>query len=338
MTAESEQAAFVRAVLEGRGRQPAGMATASAPANLALCKYWGKRDATLNLPVTGSLSVSLGPLGTTTRVAVAARDRLLLEGRRLPARSPFAQRLWRFLDLFRPPGVCFHVETTNSVATAAGIASSASGFAALTAALDKLFDWHLEGRDLSLLARLGSGSACRSVYHGFVEWLAGSRDDGRDSYAVALRQRWPALRVGVLTITDAPKPLASRDAMARTVASSALYRAWPEQAAEDLQVLKQAIAEHNFVTLGRTAESNALAMHATMVSAWPPVLYWQPGTLEAMRRVWALRQAGMALYLSMDAGPNVKLLFLAGDEQAVSEAFPTVRMVAPFDDEAGVDC
>ena len=317
-----------------RGRMPVKFcATAYAPANIALCKYWGKRNEELNLPITSSLSVSLGPLGTTTRVCLSARpaDEVELNGQPVPPRSKFARALTAYLNLYRPsPTVFFRVETRNTVPTAAGMASSASGFAALVLALNELFGWSLPKKHLSILARLGSGSACRSVLDGFVEWAAGADEDGMDSHAVPVLGTWPDLRLGVLKISEEQKAVSSRDAMKRTRRTSALYEAWPVKVAHDLELIKSAIETRDFDLLGRTAESNALAMHATGLAAWPPVLFWRPESVAALHQVWALREKGLALYFTMDAGPNVKLLYQAADEPAVLAAFPAVLPVAPF--------
>ncbi len=325
----------VRLILGERfGRMPVKFcSTAYAPANIALCKYWGKRNEELNLPITASLSVSLGALGTTTKVCLStvARDEVILNDQPVPVRSKFTKALSTYLNLFRPsPTVFFRIETRNTVPTAAGMASSASGFAALVFALDDLFGWGLSKRHQSILARLGSGSACRSVYEGFVEWEAGADEDGMDSYAVPVPGVWPELRIGVLTISEDQKPISSREAMKRTRRTSSFYEAWPVKVAHDLELIKSAIDARDFELLGRTAESNALAMHATGLAAWPPVLFWYPQSVAVMHDIWALRDAGLPLYFTMDAGPNVKLLFAADNEKDVLAAFPAVTLVAPF--------
>lgn len=319
-------------VLRGRTSMPRAEAKAFAPANIALCKYWGKRNEELNLPVTSSLSLSLGPLGSEVVLAICeGSDRVELNGEAIPERAPFAARLFEFLDLFRPtPATHFNVIARNTIPTAAGFASSASGFAALVTALNDLFGWGLDKRACSILARLGSGSASRSVYEGFVEWHAGSREDGMDSYAEPLDARWPELCMGLLTISSETKKTGSRPGMKHTIETSPLYAAWPAKATRDLAELKSAIAARDFERLGRTAESNALAMHATMIAAWPTLLYWLPESVRVMQRIVAMREDGVPLFFTMDAGPNIKLLFLDQSEAKVREAFPDVQVVAPF--------
>lgn len=324
---------LVRIILGGQvARAVAAAGRAYAPANLALVKYWGKRDPELNLPVTGSLSVSLGPLGATTEITVHPEtDSCTLNGNLLPVDRPFARRLSAYLDLFRTPGLPhFSVVTTNTVPVGAGLASSAAGFAALVVALDQLCGWGLPTRALSILARLGSGSACRSVVPGFVHWHEGRQPDGMDSFAEALPDRWPELRLGVLTVSAAEKLVSSRAGMEACMATAAFYPAWPVKARADLDLVRAALAGHDFAALGQVSESNALAMHAVMLTAWPPLLYWQPETIAAIHRVQALRRAGLAVYLTMDAGPNLVLLFTATTEAAVRAAFPAVQVVVPF--------
>lgn len=308
-------------------------AEAFAPVNIALCKYWGKRDHVLNLPVTSSLSISLDQKGSLVRISAGAglADTIFLNDQPLPPDSPFARRLSEFLDLFRPASsMRFRVLAHNNVPTAAGFASSASGFAAIVLALDKLFSWGLAPRELSILARLGSGSACRSVFEGFVQWNAGERSDGMDSFAEPIPGVWKELRIGLVVVSKESKPISSRAGMKHTQETSPLYAAWPGKVAQDLNALLRAITQRDFDLLGRTAESNALAMHATMMASWPPLIYWLPESLEAMQRVHRLREDRVSVYFTMDAGPNLKLIFRDQDEDTVRSAFPEMEIVAPF--------
>ena len=306
---------------------------ASAPANIALCKYWGKRNDELNLPVTSSLSVSLGSLGTTTTVEmISGKDETILNCRPVPDDTSFARRLRDYLNLFRPTtDTGFRVLTSNTIPTAAGLASSASGYAALVKALDDLFGWNLPVRSLSILARMGSGSASRSMYDGFVEWHAGVQDDGLDSFADPISETWPGLTIGLVKISVAEKPVGSREAMKQTVTDSILYRSWPDQVKRDLAIIHEAIRDRDFTRLGQTAENNALAMHATAIATWPPTLFWLPESVKAMQKVWSLRQGGLPVYFTMDAGPNLKLLSETQNVREIQKEFPDVEWVRPFD-------
>ncbi len=330
MSEQWTKEAVVERLLAGRALRTAGEGRAFAPANIALCKYWGKRDEVLNLPVTGSLSISLGALGSHCHIRPCeGADRVTLADEVLPVEHPFCRRLSAFLDLFRGPDrEHYAVTTANSIPTAAGFASSASGFAAVVLALDDLHGWELSRRELSVLARLGSGSACRSLWQGLVEWEMGTASDGMDSCGHPLTERWDELRIGLWVLEGGKKPVGSREAMRRSVATSPCYASWPAVVERDMAALKAAIAARDFERLGQTAEANALAMHATMITAQPPVLYWKPASVAGMQAVWEARAEGLPLYFTMDAGPNLKLLFPASAEAEVMQRFPELRVTA----------
>lgn len=308
------------------------MGKAYAPANIALAKYWGKRNDILNLPFTSSLSISLANYGATTTITTTQEaDQYFLNQTQQDPNTEFSLRLKKFLDLFRPAkDFYFNVATESTVPIAAGLASSAAGFAALTLALDQFFNWNLDKQQLSILARLGSGSASRSLFQGFVEWNAGDQEDGMDSYAHPLPEKWPELRIGLLLLDSNKKPLSSREAMQRTVETSPYYHRWPEQVAHAIEHLHQAIHTKDFELLGKTSEKNALGLHATMLTAQPPVCYWLPETLQAMQHLWTLRTAGISVYFTQDAGPNLKLLFLEKDLDKLTQEFPKLITINPF--------
>ncbi|MGB1237615.1 MAG: diphosphomevalonate decarboxylase [Pseudomonadales bacterium] len=304
-----------------------------APSNIALCKYWGKREVELNLPTNASLSVSLAHLGTTTEIrhSDTGEDSVLLNNQAQSLDSDFARKVIAFVDLFRrAQHLPLIIDTRNNIPTAAGLASSASGFAALTLGLNQFFALELPLPVLSAFARMGSGSASRSVYTGFVRWDMGLQDDGMDSIAKPLEMQWSTLRIGLIKVSSAAKAVGSRTGMQRTIQSSTLYANWPAQAAADIETLEHAIAAQDFAALGACAEQNAMTMHATMMAAWPPLVYWQPDSLSAMQKVWQLREAGVAVYFTMDAGPNLKLLFNEESEALIRAEFPEVEIVSPF--------
>lgn len=305
-----------------------------APTNIALCKYWGKRNTELNLPITSSLSISLPDKGALTNLTIIDSDNdiVILNGETLAADSQFVVRLQQYLDLFRVDLAWrLKVDIKMNIPTAAGLASSACGFAALACALNDLFQWQLSLRDLSILARLGSGSASRSLWNGFVIWHEGMRDDGMDSFGEPIACEWPNLRVGILPISNQPKAISSRDAMLRTVNSSSSYSCWTRKVTQDMAIFKQALKNKNFSLLAGTAESNAMAMHATMLSSWPPICYYLPETIAAMHEVWALRQQGHEIYFTQDAGPNLKLLFLDDQAATVKATFPDCEVIKVFE-------
>jgi diphosphomevalonate decarboxylase len=304
-----------------------------APTNIALCKYWGKRDRDINLPVTSSLSVTLPNKGSTTRLSMAedGMDHIVLNGEKILDDSQFYLRTVDYLNLFRPRSNWhLNIDITMNIPVAAGLASSACGFASLLFALKNLFQWKLNKRELSILARLGSGSACRSIWNGFVEWHAGIRADGMDSFGEPLYYEWPGLVLGILTVNANIKPISSREAMQRTVDSSVLYTAWPKKVAQDLSIIKQSLRVRSFSLLCGTAESNALAMHATMLSSWPTICYYLPETIALMHQIWDLRRHGLQIFFTQDAGPNLKIFFLEKDEKFVRAHFPTIEVIPLF--------
>lgn len=311
--------------------------TARACANIALVKYWGKRDAQLNLPAAGSLSLTLDALVTTTQVAFdagLAGDELVLDG--TPAKPAELARTSEFLDLVRAAaGITTRarVVSRNEFPTASGLASSASGYAALAVAAAGAAGLVMSPRQLSILARRGSGSAARSVFGGFVRMHAGQpehgRDDGSNAFAEPIASPLTGRVRMVIAIVGGgvAKSHGSRDAMDHTAATSPLYRAWIELVPRDLAAAETALAAGDLEQLGTITEGNALAMHASAIAARPAVIYWQPATLAAFAEVRAQRAAGHAAWATMDAGPHVKVLTTAGDAAAVAAALRSVSGV-----------
>lgn len=289
-------------------------ATAKACSNIALIKYWGKREPVLNLPQNGSLSLTLDGLTTKTTVEwdpALEADAVMLNDK--PLAGDELAKMSRFLDLVRQEAgmrLKARVESVNDFPTAAGLASSASGFAALSLAASRAAGLDLAPRELSILARQGSGSASRSIFGGFAEWHRGTLPDGSDSYAenVLAAEAWPDVRMLVVVLEPRPKPLSSRSGMTQTVATSPMYPAWLETVEADLAAARAAVAAQDLAALGTVAEANALKMHATMLTTLPTILYWQPTTVALMHRVWELRRDGFSAYFTIDAGPNVKVL------------------------------
>ncbi len=308
-------------------------ATAQACSNIALIKYWGKRDAVLNLPTNGSLSLTLDGMTTTTTVhwdPSYAEDSVSLNGKLL-ADSELA-KMSKFLDLVRrDAGMALKakVESQNNFPTAAGLASSASGFAALALAASAAAGLELEPRQLSILARQGSGSASRSIFGGFAEWKKGELTDGSDSYAEQLMppDAWSDVRMLVVVLEPRPKPISSRAGMTQTVATSPMYPAWLETVGADLDAARKALFARDLEALGTVAEANALKMHATMLTTLPTILYWQPTTVALMHRVWELRRDGIPGWFTIDAGPNVKVLTDAAHAEQLANALGAVEGV-----------
>src|SRR5438309_4449823 len=318
-------------------RQAAGMAapatTARANVNLALVKYWGKRDGALNLPATGSISLTLDGLSVEASVAFGGgeADRVEIDG--AEAAGDEVLRVVRFLDLVRAETGRREralVATRSTVPRGVGLASSAAAFAALALAASRAAGLALDPPALSALARRGSGSAARSIFGGFVEWHRGERADGVDSFAepLAPADHWDVRMVVAITSTT-PKSVSSRNGMVRTAASP-FYPAWVAGSDADLAEARAAIRVRDLEALGLVAEHSALKMHAAALATRPPILYWRAATLDCIHRVWALRADGVPAYFTIDAGPQVKVLCAAGDAPRVVaglEMLPGVERV-----------
>jgi diphosphomevalonate decarboxylase len=305
-------------------------ATARAHANIALVKYWGKRDAELNLPAAGSLSLTLDALTTTTTVCFDAgleRDTLELDGE--PAD---ATRLSAWLDLVRArSGIDDRaaVVSANDFPTASGLASSASAYAALALAASRAAGLSLTDRELSELARRGSGSAARSIFGGVVLMHAGSADDGSDAIAEPIDDvaDWPLRMVVAVVGGGAPKKRSSRDAMKHCAETSPLYAGWIASVDGDIAAARAAVSARAIDALGAVVEHSALAMHAAAIASRPPIIYWRPETLAVIEAARLLRDDGVPAWPTMDAGPHVKLLTLAEHVDAVQSAAAAVAGV-----------
>jgi diphosphomevalonate decarboxylase len=299
-------------------------ARARARSNMALVKYWGKRDDALVLPYTGSLSMTLDALATETRVRFTGEsgpDRFSLDDGAAGAGE--TRRVTQLLDLIRAqrPGLgAAVVESTNGFPTAGGLASSASGFAALAAAASWAAGLDPTPEALSILARRASGSACRSVLGGFVEWTRGERDDGLDSLAVQRQTpgSWDVAMV-IAAVDAGRKERSSRDAMKESVLTSPFFAAWVETTAADLREAKSALDARDIERLGAVTERSFRKMHATALAATPATLFWQPATFTLLEEVRRLRASGTGAWATIDAGPHVAVLCAGGDAERIRE-------------------
>jgi diphosphomevalonate decarboxylase len=285
-------------------------ATAVACANIALIKYWGNRDHGLRLPSNPSLSMNLAGLETRTSVTFAddlVDDEVFIGG--VAQAGPARERVVVHLDLIR---LCSQtarrarVESVNNFPAGAGIASSASAFAALTLAASAASGLEGSEAQFSALARRGSGSACRSVPGGFVEWQMGTGD--RDSFAVSLAspEHW-ALADVVAILSAAHKATGSTEGHALADTSS-LQAARVAGAAERLAHCRAALLARDFTALAEVVELDSTLMHAVMMTSTPPLYYWEPLTLAVMKAVRAWRAEGLPVCFTIDAGPNVHCL------------------------------
>jgi diphosphomevalonate decarboxylase len=308
-------------------------ATAIANANIALTKYWGKRDKKLMLPNNGSVSMTCDGMSTKTTVEFSPeneRDVFIINGKEISEGKAY-DKMTRHLDLIREMGgrqEKARVMTENNFPTAAGLASSASGFAALTLAGSKAAGLSLDMKDLSILARRGSGSASRSIEGGFVEWRRGQEEDGSDSYGIQIAspEHWDFRMIAVITSREAKK-VSSRAGMAQTVETCPYYKDWVSTAQEDIDAVKQAIRDRDFTRAGSTSEFNTLKMHATMITTRPPIIYWNDATMRIVHSIMDWRDEGLECYFTMDAGPQVKIMCLEKDVEEITRRVREIQGV-----------
>jgi diphosphomevalonate decarboxylase len=296
-------------------------ATVRAHPNIALVKYWGKRDEALILPHQSSLSLTLAPIHVTTTVEFgAAADSVELHGH--VAKGSERDRVLRLLDAVRVQAGRdlgpAKVVSRGDFPMAAGLASSAAGFAALAVAGRAAAGLPEDTRASSILARRGSGSACRSVQGGFCEWQRGEREDGEDSFALQRfdSAHWPDLRMVVAILDRGEKEVKSRDGMKNTVETSPYYPAWVKDAEAEVPRARELIAKRDLEALGELCERNAWRMHCTTLSADPPLSYLSPATLALIQHLREQRKKGVPVWFTLDAGPNPVLLTTAAHEVA----------------------
>lgn len=296
--------------------------TITTNANIALIKYWGKRDEALMLPAKSSLSVGLAGLTTTATFELAQRDCVITPehvGKNFAAKVlQFVEHVRKRYDISQPVSITTH----NHFPTAAGLASSASGFAALALGLNELFKLNLSKQELSQLARVGSGSAARSVFGGFVVWHKGLRADSADCFAEQLfpADHWPSLRVVVVVVDASVKKMSSREGMRLTVQTSPSFGAWCAESETRIAQMQQAIAARDLEGVGQLAEADWYGMYRAMLDTEPSLNYLSNASWNVIETVRQLRAAGISCYFTTDAGPNVKILCEEKDANAVERA------------------
>ncbi len=309
-------------------------ATAVSCGNIALIKYWGNRDQALRLPSNPSLSMNLAGLITTTTVEfdpALKQDVLVLGGHEISGKG--FERVSRFLDQVRRQTsevsetsevshLFAHVESRNNFPAGAGLASSASGFAALAVAASAAAGLQLNEAELSRLARLGSGSACRSVPGGFVEWALGTDDRSSYAYSIAPADHWDLQDV-VALIDVEHKAVGSTEGHA-VADTSPLQAARVATASDRLAQARSAVLNRDFAALADVVELDSLMMHAVMITSAPVLMYWQPATVAVMHAVRQWRANGLAACATIDAGPNVHVICTA---EAVTEVALRLRVI-----------
>ena len=284
-------------------------ATAVAPSNIAFIKYWGKKDETLRLPENGSISMNLSNLTTTTTVEfnkAFREDEIIINNQK---EENAGSRAIRHLDRIRnlaKINLKAKVVTNNNFPTGTGLSSSASGFAALTVAGAKATGLNLSEKELSILARQGSGSACRSIPNGFVEWLDGDTSD--TSYGISLypENYWDI--ADVVTVVSKNKKEISTTEGQKLAGSSPFFPIRLERIKEKINLIKKYMKNKNFVKFGELLEAEALELHAIMLTSSPSLIYLLPGSLRIMHMVKKWRQEGLQAYFTVNTGQDIHLI------------------------------
>jgi diphosphomevalonate decarboxylase len=297
---------------------------ARAFANIALVKYWGKLRTNQNSPATPSISLALNALKTETIVEriESARDRFVINNSK-PDKETI-DRLADFLDIWRSRKLIrgrFLINSRNNFPTGSGLASSASGYAALSAGLGEFSEKKIGIGELSAIARLGSGSAARSVIGGLSALPSGENPSAK-IIMTASKIPWGMV---IAIVEDSQKKISSRLGMGHTSKTSPFYKSWVNQAKVDYKLMLKAIERMDFSQIGEIAETNALSMHACMIGSRPPLIYWNPATLELIKSTSLWRKQGLETYFTIDAGPNV--IFL-GKRDDLSQIARRVKRIA----------
>lgn len=282
--------------------------TARAHTNIALVKYWGKENEELIIPANSSISLTLDEFYTDTSVifdSTLQQDMITINSEIVND-----EKISKFLDIIRHKSginLFAKVESINHVPNSAGLASSASAYAALATAGSKAAGLDLSDKELSMLARRGSGSATRSIFGGFAAWNKGTDDQTSYGYSIEDPVKMDINMIAIV-LNNSPKKISSRLGMKISYETSPFYDSWIKQTNEDFETIQNAITNGDFSTLGQTAELNAMRMHSLTLSANPSYLYLNKDSLLVIEMVKGLRDKGIECYYTMDAGPNVKII------------------------------
>ena len=314
-----------------RGAGLIGAAVVEAHPSLALIKYWGKADAEENLPATPSLAVTLEGLTTRTTVELAPsappvrsddpadpdtrQDRVFIGGELQPSGrfEPFFRAFRSLAARSLPSAFSVTARSSSDYPSSAGLASSSAGFAALAKACAAAAGLNVCDGELSAVARVGSASAARSIFGGFVRLDAGA-DEARP---VKDADWWPDLRIVVVEVEPGPKPVSTRTAMESVRTTSPFYRAWLEDAPGLMEGALAALEARKLDVLGPLVRRSYMRMFGTMLSADPPIVYWKPDSLGLIAACGRMRRDGLDAWETMDAGPQVKILCLEEELEAV---------------------
>lgn len=288
--------------------------TVKSYANIAIIKYWGKKDAQKMIPATSSISLTLDNMVTTTTLSpVADRDYFYINNHLQDDKEH--QKISKILDRYRSSQDEFvRVDTRNNMPTAAGLSSSSSGLSALVKACQEFFNLGLTQKELAQEAKFASGSSARSFFGPLAAW-------DKDSGEIFPVETDLKLGMIMLVLNNQKKIISSREGMKRSAETSTIFEQWVKDSEQDYKDMLAYLKENDFQKIGELTEKNALAMHATNEKAKPPFNYLTQESYKAMNFVQELREKGEQCYFTMDAGPNVKVLCLEKDLDNLARIF-----------------
>lgn len=304
-------------------------ATAIAPANIAFIKYWGKKNPKLNIPFTNSLSMNLSDALTETMITFKeglTDDKAVLNGKNVE--GPSLARITKHLDHIRElkkTKLKAVIESVNSFPTASGIASSASGFSALTLAACSALELELSEKELSKIARLGSGSASRSIPDGFVEWSAGSDHENSFATSIAKPDHWKLYDL-VVVVQSSEKHKTSGEGH-DLAPTSPLFPQRLANLPARIDTVRESLLARDLLSFGPVIELEAMEMHLTTFTAQPPMTYFGPGTIEVIRELFTLREQGIHGYFTIDAGANVHVITTEEHKEPLLQALKKLSCV-----------
>jgi len=283
--------------------------TAVAPSNIAFIKYWGKKDEVLRLPENGSISMNLSGLQTITTVEFSPEykndsieinsTQEISEGNRVVTHLNRVRTLARISEFAK-------VVSKNNFPIGTGLSSSASGFAALTVAAASAAGLHLNEKELSILARQGSGSACRSIPNGFVEWLDGDTSESSYAHSISAAEHWDLVDV-IAVVSEKRKDVPTSEGQ-KLIGTSPFFSIRKTHIQEKIDKIKKLLAKKNFPEFGELIEAEALELHAIMITSNPSLIYWTPGTLLIMKLIKTWRKEGIPVYFTINTGQDIHLI------------------------------
>ena len=304
-------------------------ATAIAHPNFALIKYWGKSNVSGNIPAMSSLAITLDSMTSETTVSFPndlKKDTWILNGLEQPSLGQI-QLPCEYLKKISPIDQSCLIESNNNFPTAAGLASSASGVASLVSALNNVLETKLSNQQMIEVAMLGSGSAARSLFSGFV--LLDVSENQVTCETILEVEEWP-LNVIVCVTSTHRKTISSRKGMEISRKTSPIYSDWVSNHHEDIKLARKAITEKNFHQLGKIAEQNCLKMHQVMKTSQPSIDYWNLATHVCIDNVKVMQKKGIPVFFTIDAGPQVKIICepdVSNEVVSVMERVPGVQSI-----------